>query len=219
MGRQYNLPQRVLRFIPMHHGTTRIEYFYRKAIDQRGPEEPPVQEAEFRYPGPKPDAKETGILMLADSVEAASRSLSEPTHKRLETLIEMLFKARIEDGQLDDTLLTFRDLNVIRETFLSMLLGIYHVRVRYPDQAGALQAEGEVPAPPVSPAASLRAHESAEIAATVEQRAPSDVTKAAKTSAVPPPSTRCETWPPSASGSSTVCSTSVVEPAEPMLNV
>ncbi len=134
MGRQYRLPQRVLRFIPMHHGTTRIEYFYRKAIDQRGPEEAPVQESEFRYPGPQPDSKETGILMLADSVEAASRSLSEPTHKRLETLIDMIFKARIEDGQLDQTLLTFRDLSVIKETFLSLLVGIYHVRVKYPGQ-------------------------------------------------------------------------------------
>lgn len=134
MGRQYNLPQRVLKFIPMHHGTARIEYFYRKAMDQRGPDEPMIQESEFRYPGPKPDSKETGILMLADSVEAASRSLSEPTHKRLETLIEMIFKARIEDGQLDNTLLTFRDLSVIKETFLSMLLGIYHVRVKYPGQ-------------------------------------------------------------------------------------
>lgn len=148
MGRQYNLPQRVLKFIPMHHGTARIEYFYRKAMDQRGPDEPPVQESEFRYPGPRPDSKETGIMMLADSVEAASRSLSEPTHKRLETLIEMIFKARIEDGQLDNTLLTFRDLNVIKETFLSMLLGIYHVRVKYPDQKSGDGASGEQAAAP-----------------------------------------------------------------------
>ena len=74
--------------------------------------------------------------MLADSVEAASRSLSDPTHKRLETLVDMIFKTRIEDGQLSDTDLTFRDLDLIKETFLSMLLGIYHVRVRYPGQEG-----------------------------------------------------------------------------------
>ena len=134
MGRQYNLPQRVLDFIPMHHGTTRIEFFYRKALDQRNEGDPEILESEFRYPGPRPDSKETGILMLADSVEAASRSLSDPTHKRLETLIDMIFKARTEDGQLDKTDLTFRDLNQIRETFLSMLLGIYHVRVKYPGQ-------------------------------------------------------------------------------------
>jgi cyclic-di-AMP phosphodiesterase PgpH len=167
MGRQYKLPQRVLKFIPMHHGTTRIEYFYRKALDQRMPEEPAIQESEFRYPGPRPDAKETGILMLADSVEAASRSLSEPTHKRLEMLIEALFKARIEDGQLDDTLLTFRDLNIIRETFLSMLLGIYHVRVRYPGQS-----EDEQGLILPSPAEKEHKQETAEVATTVKEREP-----------------------------------------------
>lgn len=145
MGRQYGLPQRVLDFIPMHHGTTRIEYFYRKALEQQKESEPVILESEFRYPGPRPNAKEAGILMLADSVEAASRSLSDPTHKRLETLIEMIFKARIEDGQLDDTDLTFRDLNQIKETFLNMLLGIYHVRVKYPGQE---EAERNAEAPP-----------------------------------------------------------------------
>ncbi len=134
MGRQYRLPKRVLDFIPMHHGTTRIEYFYRKALDEHGEEEPPILEAEFRYPGPRPNAKETGILMLSDSVEAASRSLSEPSHKRLDSLIDMIMKQRIEDGQLDDTELTFRDLKKIKETFLSLLLGIYHIRVKYPGQ-------------------------------------------------------------------------------------
>ena len=151
MGRLHNLPERVLRFIPMHHGSTRIEYFYRKAQDQRQEGDPPLLDAEFRYPGPRPDSKEAGILMLADSVEAASRSLSEPTHKRLQTLIDMIFKARSEDGQLDATDLTFRDLNRIKETFLSMLMAIYHVRMKYPGQEGEEaappKAEGK-PAPP-----------------------------------------------------------------------
>ena len=133
LGRQYRLPERVLRFIPMHHGTTRIEYFYRKAAENTPPHEPPVQESEFRYPGPRPDSKEAGILMLADSVEAASRSLAEPTHKRLETLIDMVFRARTEDGQLNLTNLTFADLTIVKETFLMMLLGIYHVRIKYPE--------------------------------------------------------------------------------------
>ncbi len=159
MGRQYNLPQRVLDFIPMHHGTTRIEFFYRKALDQRNDGDPEILESEFRYPGPRADSKETGILMLADSIEAASRSLSDPTHKRLETLIDMIFKARTEDGQLDKTDLTFRDLTQIKETFLSMLLGIYHVRVKYPGQkeseeaSDAAQRESEQHAPNAPPAA------------------------------------------------------------------
>lgn len=134
MGRQYNLPKRVLDFIPMHHGTSRIEYFYRKALDEHEVGDSDILESEFRYPGPRPDSKETGILMLADGVEAASRSLSDPTHKRLEALIETIVKARIEDGQLDNTGLTFRDLTKIKETFLTLLLGIYHVRVKYPGQ-------------------------------------------------------------------------------------
>lgn len=148
MGRQYNLPERVLRFIPMHHGSTRIEYFYRKALDQRQEGDPPLLDADFRYPGPRPDSKETGILMLADSVEAASRSLSEPTHKRLQTLVDMIFKARSEDGQLDDTELTFRDLNRIKATFLSMLMAIYHVRMKYPGQEEEKEKETPRPEPP-----------------------------------------------------------------------
>ncbi|PSQ95772.1 MAG: metal-dependent phosphohydrolase [Bacteroidetes bacterium SW_9_63_38] len=134
MGKEYNLPQRVLNFIPTHHGTSRIEYFYQKAVRQSDENDSPVLESEFRYPGPKPDSKETGILMLADSVEAASRSLDEPSHKRLKSLVDLLFQERIEDGQLDDTDLTFQDLRLIKDTFLKMLMGIYHVRIKYPDQ-------------------------------------------------------------------------------------
>lgn len=142
MGRQHNLPQRVLDFIPTHHGTTRIEYFYRKAMEQHEPDDSPVLESEFRYPGPRPMSRETGILMLADATEAASRSLEDPTHKRLETLIDAIFRSRSEDGQLDDTNLTFRDLREIRETFLSMLMGVYHVRVKYPDQQDEERRQG-----------------------------------------------------------------------------
>jgi len=143
IGRQYGLPKKVLDFIPMHHGTTRIEYFYRKAVEQTG--DPNLPDAEFRYPGPKPNSKETAILMLADSVEAASRALEEPTHKRLEALIEQIFRARIEDGQLDDTDLTFRDLQKIKETFLQMLLAIYHIRVKYPGTEEQEQKDQKAP--------------------------------------------------------------------------
>lgn len=134
MGKEYNLPERVLKFIPAHHGTARIEYFYRKALSESEQNDAQVLESEFRYPGPKPDSKETGILMLADSVEAASRSLDDPTHKRLKSLVDLIFRERIDDGQLDNTDLTFNDLRQIKDTFLKMLMGIYHVRVKYPDQ-------------------------------------------------------------------------------------
>jgi putative nucleotidyltransferase with HDIG domain len=133
-GREENLPERVLKFIPMHHGTARIEYFYQKALSQAEETGQNVPESEFRYPGPKPDSKETGILMLADSVEAASRSLDDPSPRRLENLIDLIFRERIDDDQLANTDLTFQDLSLIKDTFLKMLLGIYHVRVKYPDQ-------------------------------------------------------------------------------------
>ncbi|WP_022834934.1 HD family phosphohydrolase [Salisaeta longa] len=147
MAKEHNLPQRVLQFIPTHHGTSRIEYFYRKAQEDRAEDAPDVLESEFRYPGPRPHSKETGILMLADGVEAASRSLDDPSRKRLQSLIDLIFKDRIEDGQLDDTDLTFRDLQAIKETFLKMLTGIHHVRVKYPDQDDEEAPEGTADAP------------------------------------------------------------------------
>ncbi len=134
MGREEGLPEQVLKFVPMHHGTARIEYFYQKAVSNAEEGDPDIPESEFRYPGPKPDSKEAGILMLADSIEAASRSLDDPSPRQLENLIDLIFSERIDDGQLDDTDLTFRDLRLMKDTFLKMLLGIYHVRVKYPDQ-------------------------------------------------------------------------------------
>src|SRR5690606_28470094 len=128
-GKQHNLPQRVLDFIPMHHGTSLIEYFYRRAVDASPDGVAGVSESDFRYPGPKPDSREAGILMLADSVEAASRSIETPTHKRFETLINSLFNTRMADGQLDKVDLTLNELDEIKKTFLSMLVGMHHVRV------------------------------------------------------------------------------------------
>lgn len=137
MARKAGLPRVVEDFIPMHHGTMRIEYFYHKALKQHKDGEPAVQESEFRYPGPRPRSKETSILMLADGVEAASRSLDNPSHKRLEGLIDAIVEARREDGQLDDTDLTFAELRTIKEALLGVLTGIYHVRVKYPEDESA----------------------------------------------------------------------------------
>lgn len=134
LGREHKLPQVVLDFIPTHHGTTMMEFFFRRAKEQQGEDDPPVDEAEFRYPGPRPSTAEQAIVMLADSVEAASRSLDKPTPRRLEALIDAIFRARSEDGQLGGSPLTFADLSRIKETFLSILCGIYHFRVKYPEQ-------------------------------------------------------------------------------------
>ncbi|NND72706.1 MAG: HDIG domain-containing protein [Rhodothermales bacterium] len=133
IAREYNLPKLVEDFIPMHHGTSLVEYFYRRAREKADDSET-LSEAEFRYPGPRPNSKESGILMLADSVEAAGRTIESPTHKRFENLIDSLFASRINDDQLALTNLNFRELNTIKETFLNMLVSMYHVRVKYPGQ-------------------------------------------------------------------------------------
>jgi cyclic-di-AMP phosphodiesterase PgpH len=132
IARKNRIPQAVQDFIPMHHGTSRIEYFYQRALDQHQPSDPEVLESEFRYPGPRPNTAETAILMLSDTVEAAARALDKPTHKRLETLVTSVLQAKMDDGQLDESSLTFANLKKIKETFLTVLMGVYHVRVRYP---------------------------------------------------------------------------------------
>jgi putative nucleotidyltransferase with HDIG domain len=133
LGREQNLPQVVIDFIASHHGTSLIEFFYRKA--QEAEEDPSVvDESDYRYPGPRPQTNEQAIVMLADSIEAASRSLGKPTPRRLESLIEGIVATRVADGQLDESTLTFADLARIKDAFHGLLCGIYHFRVRYPDQ-------------------------------------------------------------------------------------
>ncbi len=147
LGRQHTLPQVVLDFIATHHGTSVMEYFFRKAEEQRGPEDAAVDPADYRYPGPRPVTNEQAIVMLADSVEAASRSLDRPTPRRLEALVDGIVQARIAAGQLDTCALTFQDVARIRETFLAMLTGIYHSRVKYPGQDEEKAEEAEEVAP------------------------------------------------------------------------
>ena len=133
LGREQNLPGMVIDFIASHHGTSLIEFFYRKA--QEAADDPDsVDESDYRYPGPRPKTNEQAIVMLADSVEAASRSLSKPTPKRLESLIDGIVASRVADGQLDESALTFADLARIKDAFHQLLCGIYHFRVKYPDQ-------------------------------------------------------------------------------------
>lgn len=145
MGRQNRLPKVVLDFIATHHGTGLMEYFYRRAKEMAGEDADHVKEADFRYPGPRPQTNEQAIVMLADSVEAASRSLDKPNSRRLQSLIQAIFDARVADGQLDESDLTFADLAKIRETFLTLLTGIYHLRVKYPDQEEEADEPAELP--------------------------------------------------------------------------
>jgi putative nucleotidyltransferase with HDIG domain len=132
LAEENNLPQEIVDFIPMHHGTTTISYFYDKAKKLYGEEK--VDKKDYQYPGPKPNSKETTIVMLADGCESAVRSIEDPDPVKVENLIDNIIKSRVEDGQLDNSPITFNDLNKIKEAFISILIGQHHKRIRYPKQ-------------------------------------------------------------------------------------
>lgn len=133
MAREHGLPEVIIDFIKTHHGTSLIKYFYQKAKENTDEDKDEIHEEDFRYDGPLPRTKETGILLLADGVEAASRAMKDPNYQKLENLINKMVDDRVYEGQLSKTPLTFQDLRVIKETFLNILVGIYHSRVEYPD--------------------------------------------------------------------------------------
>jgi putative nucleotidyltransferase with HDIG domain len=132
MGEKARLPQAILDFIPQHHGTQVVEYFWNKAR-QNGPE---IQESEenFRYSGPKPQSIETAILMIADAVEAASRTLPEHTRAAVEALIRHIIEKRVEDDQFDECKITTEDLARVRVSLVDSLEAAFHGRVQYPWQ-------------------------------------------------------------------------------------
>ncbi len=132
LAEENNLPQEIVDFIPMHHGTTTMSYFYEKAKKLYGDEK--VDKKDFQYPGPKPNSKETTIVMLADGCESAVRSIEEPDPVKVENLIDNIIESRVADGQLDNSPITFNDLNKIKEAFVSILVGQHHKRIRYPKQ-------------------------------------------------------------------------------------
>ena len=139
LAKENGLPKIVSDFIPMHHGTTRVEYFYRKALEEVGGDKSKIDESQFRYPGPKPNTKETGILMICEAIEAAVRSIKDPDLMKIEAMIDKIIKQRIDDGQLNECPLTLDELNKIKGTvdgntgMLHVLRGIYHIRIQYPD--------------------------------------------------------------------------------------
>ncbi|MBK7577298.1 MAG: HDIG domain-containing protein [Ignavibacteria bacterium] len=133
LAREYKLPDRIWKFIPMHHGTILIKHFYAKAIDEAIEKELLVDEQDFRYPGPKPDSKETAIVMLADAAEALSRLVDTSQREEIVRAVEKIITDRTADGQLNDTPLTLSDLDIIKESFVKSLLGSSHQRVRYKD--------------------------------------------------------------------------------------
>ena len=139
MARQARLPRELVEFIRTHHGTTLVQYFYHQAREQQGSDGGvPLAESDFRYEGPIPDSRELTVLMLADGVEAAVRALKNPSEEDIGSTIRMIIDQRLEDGQLDRAPLTLADLDVIRETFQRILVGVYHTRITYPQDAGRL---------------------------------------------------------------------------------
>jgi membrane-associated HD superfamily phosphohydrolase len=132
LARQYRLPQQVADFIPMHHGCSLVAYFYHKATQSEGVEE--VEEEHYRYPGPRPNTKETAIVMLADGIEATTRTLTRPLPEQIEATVRRIVNKRMSDGELSEAPLTLLEVETIIQAFLRVLLGLYHQRIEYPDQ-------------------------------------------------------------------------------------
>lgn len=129
IAKEYGLPQVIQNFIIQHHGEGLASYFYNQAVQEEGAEN--VKEEQFRYPGPKPNTKETAILMIADAVESAVRSLKTPTTEEIENMINKIIVERLNDGQLSDSPLTLKDIKTIAATFLRILRGMQHNRIKY----------------------------------------------------------------------------------------
>lgn len=136
LARQHHLPQSIINFIEQHHGTTLVEYFFRQATKQLevDPDGTEVDESHFRYPGPRPRSRETAVLMLADAVESASRTLIDPTPSRIENLVHEIALKRLLDDQFSECGLTLQELHTVEQSLIKSLTAVYHGRVKYPDQ-------------------------------------------------------------------------------------
>jgi putative nucleotidyltransferase with HDIG domain len=132
IAKEFGLPSVLRQFIETHHGTTLIEYFYHEAKKKQGGKEAPVSENEFRYPGPKPKSREAAIVMLADTVESAVRSMTELTPTRIEVIVHNMAMKRLQDGQFDECDLTLRELSRIEASISKSLSAHHHGRIAYP---------------------------------------------------------------------------------------
>jgi len=131
MAQKARLPEQVIEFIRTHHGTRRTEYFY--IMEKREHPDEEVDPADFSYHGPIPFSRETAVLMICDSVEAASRSLKEPDENSISNLVDNIIQKQIDDGQFQNVDLTMRDFTTIRKVLKKKLMSIYHIRIAYPD--------------------------------------------------------------------------------------
>ena len=134
IAKEYKLPVVLQQFIETHHGTTLIEYFYNEALKRAGDNETPPSESEYRYEGPKPRTKEAAIVMLADAIESAVRCLQEITPAKIEAVVKNVSNKRMQDGQLDECDMTFRELAKVQASMVKTLTAHYHGRIAYPEQ-------------------------------------------------------------------------------------
>ncbi len=135
-AKRYKLESPIVDIIEQHHGTSLISYFYQKALELKGDDPGQVSTEDFRYPGPKPQTREAGLVMLADAIEAASRTLVDPTPARIQGLVNRIINNAFADGQLNECELTLKDLNQIAGSFNKILNGIFHHRIEYPESPG-----------------------------------------------------------------------------------
>lgn len=133
IAREHGLPEQLIEIIEQHHGTDLVRYFYKRATENVQGEKEILNEGDFRYEGPKPQTKEAALVMLADSVEAAVRSLPKPTPLKVESLIQKIIRERLDDGQFDECNLTLKDLNQIKNSFIKVMGGLFHNRIEYPE--------------------------------------------------------------------------------------
>ncbi|HEU4387139.1 MAG TPA: HDIG domain-containing protein [Blastocatellia bacterium] len=132
LARQHKLPSRIIAIIPQHHGTGLMKFFYYKAREEAGLIDAAALEQQFRYPGPKPQTREAAIIMIADSVEAAARTVKDPTPSKLRNMIDTIIARIRDDGQFDECNITMRELSLVADAFVKVLTGIYHHRIAYP---------------------------------------------------------------------------------------
>jgi putative nucleotidyltransferase with HDIG domain len=145
LAEKYGLPRPIIDFVEQHHGTTLVEYFYREAvrIHETTGYGPPDSESDYRYPGPKPQNRENGILMLADAAESSSRSLHDPGPTSLRRLVHELLMKRLLDGQFEESDLTLTELHIIEESISKSLVALYHARIKYPEEGASAEDNKE----------------------------------------------------------------------------
>jgi putative nucleotidyltransferase with HDIG domain len=132
LAKEIRLAPDISDLIPQHHGTRIMTYFYRKALDASNGKSHEIDEVDFRYPGPKPQSREAAILMMADSIEAASRTLSDPSPAQIQGMIDRLVDSILADNQFDECDITLREIGLVKEAFFKILTGLYHRRLDYP---------------------------------------------------------------------------------------